>query len=454
VADGDRGEVVGRSTTDPKVKVYCKFPNYTQNFHTFVSELELELPGGYRIGDVVINKFDIKNGNGSVADGDRGEVIGRSPKDPKTHLLCRFPQLPRVSCLPHGLALEALGGFQIGDPVIKKGAFKDANGSVADGDRGEVVGRSTTDPKVKVYCKFPNYAKHFHALVGDLELELPAGFRIGDTVIRTGAFFKNEHGSVADGERGEVIGRATGKWDPQNYVLCKFPNFSRLIVLIGHLGLEALGGFQMGDTVIKKGAFQDANGSVADGDHGEVVGRSTTDPGVKVYCMFPDYAGYFHAFVSELDLGLPGGFRIGDTVIFKAAFENEDGSVADGERGEVVDRSSTNSRGKVLCKFTNLSVLLDTLVSQLELELPGGFRIGNTVIFRGALRGEVVGRSLWNPESQVLCKFLNHAGMLDVPSGELILEDPVAASRMGVLSSTSPRPFTSGSSERGSVSLS
>jgi len=137
-----------------------------------------------------------------------------------------------------------------------------------------------------------------------LELELPGGFRIGDTVISKFAF-EDEDGSVADGERGEVVGRANGTSDPKLFVLCKFPNFTgNLNVLIGDLELEALGGFHIGDPVTKKGAFKDANGSVADGDRGEVVGRSTSDPGVKVYCKFPKYTN-FHAPVSELELWVP-----------------------------------------------------------------------------------------------------------------------------------------------------
>ena len=50
-----------------------------------------QLPRGYAVGDAVIMKCDFQHDNGTVVAGDRGEVIDRSPTEPTTRVLCKFP---------------------------------------------------------------------------------------------------------------------------------------------------------------------------------------------------------------------------------------------------------------------------------------------------------------------------------------------------------------------------
>jgi len=281
-SNGDCGVVIGLADSDSENNVLCRFSDGPR-LEISVSRLQLQLPGSLRIGDAVITTIDLSDKNGRVAIGDRGIVSGPSKTDRAKKVVCRFPNDSKFVVLPSLLDLELAGGFRVGDAVVSSLAISDQNGTVAIGDCGVVHGPSATDRIHSVLCKFPAYSK-LQILASKLKLQLAGSIRIGDAVIsKIDKEGKNQ--SVAIGDRGHVIGRASL---PGSEFLCRFPNFQQLNVLQKEVELELPGGFLVGDVVIRKVDFKNPIISVAAGDRGTVIGRSTTCDKTNLLCQFPN----------------------------------------------------------------------------------------------------------------------------------------------------------------------
>merc|ERR1719229_2025100 len=97
---------------------------------------------------------------------------------------------------------------------------------------------------------------------------------------------------------------------------CDFPNSKSLQVLLSEVSRRDLpGGFAVGMTVVSLIDFQNAHGSVAKGDVGQVVGQSSFEPEERVMCDFPNSKSLqvLPTEVSRRDL--PGGYAVGMAVV-------------------------------------------------------------------------------------------------------------------------------------------
>ena len=141
----------------------------------FGKKTSAPIPGGYKVGDqvVALTTFTF-DGFESVSYGDVGAVL-LGPGDcgeVGTHVLCKFPNMARVSLRPEeiekGSAPSAPipGGYKVGDQVVSLTTYTHATGSVAYGDVGTVLGPGAGATEGKVKCKFPNFASLAKTLDG------------------------------------------------------------------------------------------------------------------------------------------------------------------------------------------------------------------------------------------------------------------------------------------------
>jgi len=279
IAVGDRGTVVGPSSTDREKEILCRFGNYVL-VTLLAEEVELEvLPGGFRVRDIVISTIELNDVDRTLSVGDRGTVIGSSKTAPDTQILCQFENFGSVSLGPDQVEVETLGHSLRGLVLICKIDRTDSNGTLAVGDRGIGIGPSTVDPDKEILCRFEKYTS-VSLLPDQVELELPGGYRIGDIVVSKTRRSDGPE-SVKKGEQGIVLGLSPTHRD--THIQCTFPNFANVCLIASDLSLEP-SQFRIGDVVISKKHWKGAAGTVHCGDPGIVIG--VQQPGKRISCKF------------------------------------------------------------------------------------------------------------------------------------------------------------------------
>jgi len=365
VSIGDIGIVLGPDTTAEKIS--CKFPDHPQTIDCILEDIakrDTAILGGFQVGDKVISKIDFKDPQGQVSIGDIGIVVGPDPTGEKVH--CKFSNANMHYALTD-LTKEGIpipGGLEVGCNVISKIDLRGPDGQVAVGDVGTVKGPDTTGERVT--CKFPGYNGDVDFILADLATQgttIPGGYQAGDKVVSK-IDYKISRGQVSVGDIGTVLSPGTSA----ERVHCKFPgvnqNMDFLLADFFKQGTPIPGGYQGGDKVICKIDFKDAQGQVAIGDLGTVLGPDTT--GARVACKFPGHSHNFDFSLTDIckeDTPLPGGYRIGDKVISKLEVTGSHGKVFIGDYGVVLGPDPTGER--LTCKFPHFHWRLEYSLTDL-----------------------------------------------------------------------------------------
>eukprot|EP01043_Picozoa_sp_COSAG02_P000852 COSAG02_NODE_17_length_55377_cov_106.402258_32_plen_634_part_00 len=191
-AVGDVGTVVGpcgdASASKADQRVSVDFPDMRGNTNMLVTQIHRqgeapELAGGYKFGDKVVSQivFTSQKGNGSVAVGDVGTVIGpcgdASASKADQRVSVDFPDMRGNTNMlvtkihRQGEAPELAGGYKFGDKVVSQIAFtsQKGNGSFAVGDVGTVTGpcgdASASKADQRVSVDFPDMGGNTNMLV-------------------------------------------------------------------------------------------------------------------------------------------------------------------------------------------------------------------------------------------------------------------------------------------------
>jgi hypothetical protein len=182
---------------------------------------------------------------------------------------------------------------------------------------------------------------------------LPGGFVVEDVVVSLIDFRGEDKRSVSKGDVGIVIGEADV--DPNERVRCKFPNEPKINMFPREITRRNLpGGYVVGDVVVSLvSPTVDSGISLARGDIGAAIGEATDERETRLLCKFPrePRISVHPEEITKLDL--PGGYRVGDSIVSLINFRLGDRSVSKGDIGVVVGSATVEHEFRVRCRFPN-----------------------------------------------------------------------------------------------------
>jgi hypothetical protein len=415
IEPGSRGVVMGPAISSDVARINVDFDTLS-NIDvqlTQLSKTPIVMPEGFAVGTVVYSKINHSTANGSIEPGSRGVVKGPAIDLDVAWINVDFDTFSNVNVLLTQLSKaptmkgEDVGfGLRRGDRVV---ALRYDNNKLQPGDHGMVVGTSTSalsDSAERVQMSFPNWPSVnmlFDTVVAlavwESGEDVGGGFKRGDRVVYT----SHSGDKLNMGDVGTVVGPSTAQNSgAAGRVKVSFPNWNMVNILCSRVvakatwesGTDVGGGLRRGDRVV---TLRYENDKLKPGDHGIVVGPSTSDlsdAAERVLMSFPNWSSVNILFDTVIavaiwesgeDVGC--GLRRGDRVV-TLRYEND--KLQPGDHGMVVGPSKatlSDSAERVLMSFPNWSkvnMLFDTVVALAVWEsgedVGGGFKRGDRVV--------------------------------------------------------------------------
>mmetsp|Transcript_46803 Transcript_46803/g.144901 ORF Transcript_46803/g.144901 Transcript_46803/m.144901 type:complete len:631 (-) Transcript_46803:112-2004(-) len=163
VTRGDIGEVIGRATVQPGMRVRCKFPDEPSTNFLPTEVIALHPEQWLSPGDEVVSLINFSDSTvRMLRKGDRGTVLSIGNGQDRNQISCRFPDYPALFIRMSEIRrVRAVDGFQVGDPVrlqvqmyvVEQSGNRTTSFSGAIGCEGEVVG-CTAPRDGKLFVKF------------------------------------------------------------------------------------------------------------------------------------------------------------------------------------------------------------------------------------------------------------------------------------------------------------
>ena len=430
---GQRGKVMGPSSSEPNKRVAVKFPGNKGCIDVTVPELSKEAPkplaGGFKACEDVYfvgTPQTFSNGD-KLAYGARGTVWGPGSSEERVLVSfqgnkgCTGVTVPELS---KGKPLA--GGFVASDDVYFIGMSQTLSSGTSCGSKlgygqwGKVVGPSSSEPNKLVAVMFPGIKASINITVALLSKEAPkplaGGFKAFEDVYFVGTPQTFSTGDkLAYGQRGTVLGpgpskRAMGLMQVECPVGAGAGQRIKIMANGAEYEVEVPAGIVAGQT------FQ--------------IKIPDAAPQSSILVMFQGNKGQIHVTAPELSKGkpLPGGFVANDDVYFLGTSQtfSSGNLIGYGQRGKVMGPSSSEPNKRVAVKFPVNKSCIDVAVSELSKEAPkplaGGFKASEDVYFVGngvanGARGTVIGPG--PSEERVLVSFQGHKGCIGVTVPEL-----------------------------------
>jgi len=234
IRKGEVGRTLGRGAAGSLEHVRCSFPDAADVELPLSSITKRNLPGSYRVGDIVVSLIDHSSGPcNRLLKGDIGRVVAQATVDSASRLKVDFPQMMGLDIFPSQISPQELpGGHSVGEEVVSLIDHASGDAAVFKGERGTVAGRATTDAKSRVKVDFPNMRGLDIYPCQVCPVMLPGGYALGAKVVSL-IHFSTSGLQLRKGDLGEVVGRADV--DHKTRVKVDFPSMKGLDICADQL---------------------------------------------------------------------------------------------------------------------------------------------------------------------------------------------------------------------------